>query len=74
MTIPESHLSTWSHHGPQDSSKRTHEAIRRVLDAYQWPLSLTRDFYLHGSYLNDTNIRGDSDVGRRVGVDLGVPP
>ena len=62
MTIPESHLSTWSHHGPQDSSKRTHEAIRRVLDAYQWPPGMTRDFYLHGSYLNDTNIRGDSDV------------
>ena len=62
MTIPESQLSTWSHHGPQDSSKHTHEAIRRVLDAYQWPPGMTRDFYLQGSYRNDTNIRGDSDV------------
>ena len=62
MTIPESQLSRWSHHGAQDSSKRTHEAIRRALDAYQWPPGMTRDFYLQGSYRNDTNIRGDSDV------------
>ena len=62
MAIPESQLSTWSHHGAQDSSKRTHEAIRRVLDAYRWPTGITRDFYLQGSYRNDTNIRGDSDV------------
>ena len=62
MTIPESQLSTWSHHGAQDSSKRTHEAIRRVLDAYRWPSGMTRDFYLQGSYRNDTNIWGDSDV------------
>ncbi len=62
MAIPESQLSTWSHHGAQDSSKRTHEAIRRALDAYRWPSGMTRDFYLQGSYRNDTNIRGDSDV------------
>ncbi|MDE2836548.1 MAG: nucleotidyltransferase [Chloroflexota bacterium] len=62
MAIPESQLSTWSHHGAQDSSKRTHEAIRRVLDAHQWPTGMTRNFYLKGSYRNDTNIRGDSDV------------
>ena len=62
MAIPESQLSGWSHHGPQDSSKRTHEAIRGVLDAYQWPPGMTYDFYLQGSYRNDTNISGDSDV------------
>ena len=48
--------------GAQDSSKRTHEAIRRVLDAHSWPLGMARDFYLQGSYRNNTNIRGDSDV------------
>ena len=37
-------------------------AIRRVLDAHQWPSDMTRDFYLQGSYRNDTNIRGDIDV------------
>ncbi len=62
MAIPESQLSRWSHHGPQDSSQRTHEAIKQVLDAYQWPPGMTRDFYLQGSYRNDTNILGDSDV------------
>ena len=37
MSVPESQLSGWSHHGAQDSSKRTHEAIGRALDAYcQW--------------------------------------
>ena len=62
MAIPESQLSTWSHHGPQESSKRTHETIRRVLDAYQWPPDMFREFYLQGSYRNDTNTRGNSDV------------
>ncbi len=62
MAIPESQLSRWSDHGPQDASIRTHEAIRRVLAAYGWPEGMTYDFYLQGSYRNDTNIRGDSDV------------
>ena len=62
MTIPESQLSRWSDHGAQESSKRTHEAIRRALDAHLWPQGMTYDFYLQGSYRNNTNIRGDSDV------------
>ena len=62
MAIPESQLSRWSDHGAQESSKRTHEAIRRALSVYQWPHGMTYDFYLQGSYRNDTNIRGDSDV------------
>ena len=62
MTIPESQLSGWSEHGSQDASKRTHETIRRMLNTYRWPSGMTYDFYLQGSYRNDTNIRGDSDV------------
>ena len=62
MAIPESQLSRWSDHGAQESSKRTHEAIRRALDAHRWPQGMTYDFYLQGSYRNNTNIRGDSDV------------
>ena len=62
MPIPESQLSRWSDHGPQDGAKRTHEQIRRVLDAYRWPAEVTYDVYLQGSYQNDTNISGDSDV------------
>ena len=62
MAILESQLSTWSNHDAQATSKRTHEAIRKVLDANQWPAGMIHDFYLQGSYRNDTNIRGDSDV------------
>ena len=62
MAIPESQLSRWSDHGSQDSSKRTHETIRRKLSAYVWPPGMIYVFYLQGSYANDTNIRGDSDV------------
>ena len=62
MTIPESQLSRWSDHGSQDSSKRTHESIRNVLDSHRWTQGVKYDFYLQGSYQNDTNIRGDSDV------------
>ena len=62
MGIPESQLRRWSHHGPQDSSKKTHEAIRAALKSHSWPAQMTYDFFLQGSYSNDTNIRGDSDV------------
>ncbi len=62
MTIPESQLNRWADHGSQDASKRTHETIRRVLAAHQWPEGTRYDFYLQGSYSNDTNIRRDSDV------------
>ena len=62
MSIPESQLSRWSHHGPQDASIRTHEAIKRVLAAFSWPKEVSYDSYLQGSYRNNTNIRGDSDV------------
>ena len=62
MPIPESQLSRWSNHDAQQAPIQTHEAIRQVLDAHLWPEGMTYDFYLQGSYKNDTNIRGDSDV------------
>ncbi len=62
MPIPESRLSKWSDHGPQEAAIKTHEAIRNVLDEYQWPSGINYDFYLQGSYHNDTNLYGDSDV------------
>ena len=62
MPIPESQLSRWSDHGPQQESIRTHEAIRNVLANHRWPTGMTYDFYLQGSYHNDTNLPGDSDV------------
>ena len=62
MAIPESQLERWSDHGSQTNSKRTHESIHKALEAYPWPEQITYDFFLQGSYKNDTNIRGDSDV------------
>lgn len=62
MAIPESQLGRWSDHGSQDNSKRTHESIRKALESYSWPKQLIYDVLLQGSYKNDTNIRGDSDV------------
>ena len=62
MAIPESQLSRWSHHGPQEASIRTHQAIRSALEAHSWPQEMAYNVFLQGSYRNDTNIRGDSDV------------
>lgn len=63
MPIPESKLETWSHQGAVTTAKRTHESIREALSRYQrWPEGIEYEVYLQGSYKNDTNIRGDSDV------------
>jgi len=62
MPIPESQLETWSHQGAVTTAKQTHESIRVALKAYDWPKEVRYEVYLQGSYKNDTNIRGDSDV------------
>ncbi len=62
MTIPESQLETWAHQGAITTAKATHESIRNALDSYEWPDGVNFKVYLQGSYKNNTNIRGDSDV------------
>ena len=62
MAIPESQLERWSHKGAVTTAKQTHESIRTALKAYNWPSEVQYEVYLQGSYKNDTNIRGDSDV------------
>jgi predicted nucleotidyltransferase len=62
MPIPESQLETWSHQGAVTTAKQTHESVRAALRAYNWPGRVDCEVYLQGSYKNDTNIRGDSDV------------
>lgn len=63
MGIPESQLETWSHQGAIASAKATHESIRNALSANTSPIrDEDYEVYLQGSYKNDTNIRGDSDV------------
>jgi hypothetical protein len=67
MAIPESQLETWSHQGATTTAKATHDSIRNALTAANSPVrqliaSGSAEIYLQGSYKNDTNIRGDSDV------------
>lgn len=63
MTIPESQLETWSHQGAVITAKITADSIKNSLNIYNDRLERI-DFktYLQGSYKNNTNIRGDSDV------------
>jgi hypothetical protein len=63
VAIPESQLETWSHQGAVTTAKATSDSIRNALAASTSPIT-GRDYevYLQGSYKNDTNIRGDSDV------------
>jgi hypothetical protein len=63
MPISESQLEIWSHLGSVTQSQQTYGMIRRALEA---PTARFRgkhyEIFLQGSYANDTNVRGDSDV------------
>lgn len=67
MPIQEVQLITWSHQGALTTAKSTHESIRNALISDSSPIrhlviSGDVEIYLQGSYKNETNIRGDSDV------------
>ena len=62
MPIPERTLSRWSHHQAATAFKQAHLPIRAALDAYSWPADVKFQVFLQGSYKNDTNLGGDSDV------------
>lgn len=63
MSIPESQLQTWSNIGATDLPQKTHTSIRTALDSFKgWREPITYDAYLSGSYINSTNIHGNSDV------------
>jgi predicted nucleotidyltransferase len=67
MPIPHSQLETWSKQGPIISSKNTYQSVKNALENSNSPIadrvsSGEIKIYLQGSYANDTNIRGDSDV------------
>lgn len=63
MAIPEAQLDTWSSQGAVTTSAQTYQSIKSSLES---PQSNYHDYnvttYLQGSYSNDTNIRGESDV------------
>ena len=62
MPIPESTLSKWSHHQAGTAFKQTHVPIREALGAYKGLSQFKYEVFLQGSYKNDTNLGGDSDV------------
>ena len=54
---------TWANPGTGVTLQASHEAVRKALTADSSPIrSLRQDVFLQGSYKNDTNVRGDSDV------------
>ena len=62
MPISERTLSRWSHNQAGTAFKEAHVPIRDALAAYDWPSDVKYTVFLQGSYKNDTNLGGDSDV------------
>lgn len=62
MAISESNLARWSHHQAATAFTQAHLPIRAALDAYSWSSDMNYEVFLQGSYKNDTNLGGESDV------------
>lgn len=62
MSIPESTLAKWSHHEAGTAFKQAHVPIREALEAHKGLSQFKYEVFLQGSYKNDTNLGGDSDV------------
>ncbi len=63
MAIPVSQLETWCNQGAIATSSQIYASIKACLNAENSKISKKEcDIYLQGSYANDTNIYGDSDV------------
>jgi hypothetical protein len=63
VAIPESQLETWTGLGSVQQSASTYQTIKNVLEHASAPYASRQiDSFLQGSYRNDTNIFGDSDV------------
>ena len=63
MAIPEAQLEAWTSLGSVQQSSATYQSIKRILDHGNSPyFGRDIDSFLQGSYSNDTNIYGDSDV------------
>jgi hypothetical protein len=63
MAIPESQLDTWAKQGLTKQFTDTYATIKSVLEDKSAPFAgRNPQVYLQGSYGNDTNVYGDSDV------------
>ena len=63
MSISEAQLETWAKQGPTAQFTATYDTLSAVLNDASSPYYL-KDFkvFLQGSYKNDSNVYGDSDV------------
>ena len=63
MAIPESQLETWANQGSITQSKNTYATIKSAIeDTDSSYYGKSFEVFLQGSYGNDTNIYGESDV------------
>jgi predicted nucleotidyltransferase len=63
MAIPPRQLEDWSHHGGTSTWSTAYERVQNALRASNSALSgIAVEVFLQGSYANDTNTRGDSDI------------
>jgi hypothetical protein len=63
VTISEAQLETWAKQGPTAQFTATYDTLKAVLNDSSSPY-YAKDYaiFLQGSYKNDTNVYGDSDV------------
>lgn len=66
MTISESQLNSWANQGATTIGQNTYTSIKTALSASTSPIrhliGNSVQIYLQGSYRNNTNVRGDSDI------------
>ena len=63
MAIPAAQLETWGKQGPTGQFTSTYEIIKSALKDNNAPYAnKAQTAFLQGSYQNDTNVYGDSDV------------
>jgi hypothetical protein len=63
MAIPTAQLETWGKQGPTPQFTSTYETLKNVLEDRNAPYAnQSKSIFLQGSYRNDTNVYGDSDV------------
>ena len=74
MSIPESALARWSHHQSGTAFKQAHVPIRESLEAHKGLSQFKYEVFLQGSYKNDTNLGGDSDVDVVVRLNTKLKP
>ena len=70
MAILEQQLETWSKQGPTAQFTATYDTIKEVLNDVASPYHARNySIFLQGSYKNDTNVYGDSDVDVVIRID-----